>query len=165
MPPPRPSPLLSRAVELLVDVSDPARRARILLGAVQAAFGAHAAALCRPRADGSWARIALLGEAADLPSLEQVAVVAAGALGRYLPPRRAVFVAGEDLALALCGVEQDESSEDGLGALFAVYAALAAADPGAMGLEEVEGPVPPPAARWPDPDPELGGANGRDGLT
>lgn len=165
MPPPRPSPALCRAVQLLVEVSDPARRARILLGAVQAAFGAHAAALCRPRADGTWARIALLGEAVDLPSLDQVAAVASGALGRYLPPRRAVFVAEEDLAMALGGVEQDEAFEDGLAALLAVYAALAAADPGARGLEEVEGPVPPPAARWPapDPDPELGEANGPDG--
>ena len=57
--PSRPSPVLGRAVELLVEASDPAQRARILLRAVQAAFGAHAVALCRPRADGGWARIAL----------------------------------------------------------------------------------------------------------
>jgi hypothetical protein len=164
MAPPRPSPVLGRAAELLVEVSDPARRARILLRAVQAAFGARAAALCRPRADGTWARIALVGDAGELPSLEQVAAVAAGELQRYLPPRRAVIVAGAELALALSGIEQDEASEDGLEALLGVYAVVAAVDPGAPGLEEVEGPLPPPGGRFAHPDPDLGEASGHDGA-
>jgi hypothetical protein len=164
MAPSRPSPVLGRAVELLLEVSDPAQRARILLQAVQALYGAHSAALCRPRADGSWARIALLGEAEALPSLEQVAAVAAGALPRHLPPHRAVFVAGEDLALALCGIEQDDAAGDGLEALLCVYAAIAAVDPGSGGLEEVESPLPPPAGRWEVPGTALGEAPDPDGA-
>ena len=155
MAPSRPRPALGRAAELLIETRDPAERARILLAAVHAAFGAHASALCRPRADGSWARVAVAGEPEALPSLEQVAAVAAGELPRHLPPQRAVFVAAEGLALALAGVEEDARHQDDLDALLLVYAAAAACDAGPAGLEEVPSALPPPRPDE-DPDDDLG---------
>jgi len=158
MSPSRPRPAVGRAIELLIETRDPWERAQVLLAAALAAFGAEAAALCRPRADGSWARVAVAGEAAALPSLEQVAAVAAGLLPRHLPPQRAVHVAGEDLALALAGVDQDARDQDDLEALLLVYAAAAAHDAGPGGLEEVRGPLPPPR-RKPEGEDADGGSD------
>ncbi len=139
---PRPSSTLERAIQRMVEAREPAERAQVLLQAVRGAFGAHAAALCRPRHDGSWAHYALLGEAQALPPLDQVAAVVDGSLPRYLPPERAVFVASAELALVLGGIVEDVKV-DGIDALLLVYATMSAQDRGPAGLEEVRRPLPP----------------------
>jgi hypothetical protein len=145
MQPRRHTRSVEEILELLFTAADPARRARHFLAAVRELLDAQAVALCRPlaRAEGTaWVRIAAVGDAGGLPTPEQVEAVVADELPPYLPPRRAVLVAGPELALAIDGIDQDGAlsvAMDEVEGLLLAYDALASVDGGPPGLDEVPG--------------------------
>lgn len=162
MAPNRHAASVEEVIEGLFDAADAADRARVLLVSLRARTGAQAVGLCRPIAarreqqpptesngpneieplpEREWAHIAVEGDAAHLPTCDQVEAVVSGELPALLPPGRAVVVASATLAIAIDGLfgdsEELEDLLDEVEGLTVVYEALARHEVADDGIDEV----------------------------
>jgi hypothetical protein len=118
---------LSQLVDLLIDCQDERSRERILIEELEARGWAQAVALHRRSRDHGWYEVLSRGPSDLLPGSDAVRAVAEGQLPCELPLGRHVFLSrsgGDELALALGGVQCDEHALELLEALFEVLVAV-----------------------------------------